>query len=368
MKFTCQTDIILKEIEYAINFIGQRSLLSINSNIYLQTESNILTIKSTDNKIGFFTTIPVETNEPGTTTVIGNKFLSILKTLPKTDLCFEEKDEKISIYSAIPTNKFKFNIKTLDATSFPQLQSTDSANFFTLAQRDFFDMIDKVAFSVCEDENRIFLTGTYLEKKDGELILVATDGKRMAMMKHGFEQEINDFIPVIIPVKFLNLLKLLGTGEGVFQLAVTPSTIFANINNHFIYSVLIGGQYPNYARIIPAQFSYECKVNISDMLSSLIRISQCVDAKSKRIYIEISKNGIMLSGENTEIGDGNEIIPCEYEGEDTKISFNYTFLLAPLKKMDGEQLKICFNSATSVMGIYPEPERDYFYIIMPMQN
>ena len=48
------------------------------------------------------------------------------------------------------------------------------------------------------------------------------------------------------------------------------------------------------------------------------------------------------------------------------IPFNYSFLQMPLKLMEGEDVKICFNSANTAMVVSPEPERDYLYVIMPM--
>ena len=60
------------------------------------------------------------------------------------------------------------------------------------------------------------------------------------------------------------------------------------------------------------------------------------------------------------------MVECEYDGPDTVIPFNYSFLQMPLKLMEGEDVKICFNSANTAMVVSPEPERDYLYVIMPM--
>ena len=52
MKFICQRDTILKEIEHANNFTSQRNALSISSNVLIENYQNLLTIKSTDTKLG----------------------------------------------------------------------------------------------------------------------------------------------------------------------------------------------------------------------------------------------------------------------------------------------------------------------------
>ena len=97
MKFICPKDTILKEVEYASNFTSQRNSLTISSNILLENYQNVLTIKGTDNKMGFLTSFPVFTDVPGATTVTCDKFLQVLKSLPSMDIEFSEEDGKLKI-------------------------------------------------------------------------------------------------------------------------------------------------------------------------------------------------------------------------------------------------------------------------------
>jgi len=367
MKFTVQRDTILKEVEHANNFTSQRNSLSMSSNILLENFNGRLTIKSTDNKLGFSTSFPVETEEPGATTVTCDRLLAILKSLPSTDINFVEEEDKLNI-SPVGQKKVKINLKTLPAENFPALLSAPDEAYFSLSQRDFFDMIEKTTFSVGVDESKFFMTGVYLEKKAGQLVMVATDGKRLSCIRKTFEQDIPDFQSAIINTKFLNLLTVIGEGEGLLSLAITPTHIFANINGHLVYSSLIKGQYPAYERVIPTAFNYECKAKRDDMVEALQRVSLLVEAASKKIYLDLDEGGILVSGDNTELGDAKEIVQCDYSGPEAKISFNYNFLITPLKKIESNFFKICYNTTSSAIAVYPEPERDYVFIIMPMHS
>lgn len=368
MKFTCQRDTILKEIEYANNFTSQRNSLTISSNILLENFNNILTIKSTDNKLGFTTSFPVATEIPGATTVTCDKFLAIVKNLPSSDIVFEDDNEKMAVYPVGDGKKIKFNIKTLPAERFPELLTIEESAYFSLSQRDFFDMISKTTFAVGTDEAKYFLTGVYLEKKDDLLVMVATDGKRLSCIKKKFEQQIPDFQSCIIPVKFLNIISSIGAGEGIFSLAITPSSIFASVNGHFIYSSLIIGGYPAYERVIPNDFTYRCKVNVAEMIEAVNRVSLFVDNSSKKIFFDINQDGILVSGESAELGDAKEIVQCEYNGPEAKISFNINFFRTPLTKIDTENFLLCYNTVTSAMAILSDPEKDFIFIIMPMHG
>ena len=365
MKFICQKDTILKEIEHANNFTSQRNALSINSNVLLENYQNTLTIKSTDTKMGFTTSFPVITEIPGATTVTCDKFQSILKALPSTDLVFNDESDMMNI-SVKNNTTISFNLKTIAADRFSTLLTCEEP-FFPISQRDFFDMIRKTSFSVGTDETKYFLTGVYMEKNaDGQLVLVSTDGKRLSISRKVFEQDIPEFKPCIMPIKFLNQLMAIGTGEGLLSLAISGGNIFAEVNGHSIYSSLITGTYPSYPRVIPTKLTDECKAKISALLDGVNQVALCVDSSSKKIFIELRQNGLLLSSENAEIGDAKIMVECEYDGPDTVIPFNYSFLQMPLKLMEGEDVKICFNSANTAMVVSPEPERDYLYVIMPM--
>ena len=45
---------------------------------------------------------------------------------------------------------------------------------------------------------------------------------------------------------------------------------------------------------------------------------------------------------------------------------NYTYLLSPLKVMDGEEARIEFSEPGRPFTVKSEPERDYLHVIMPM--
>lgn len=367
MKFICSCESIRQEIEYAIYFSAQKNALAIQSNVLLDNSNDLLVIKSTDGKVGFTSSIAIQTIVPGKTTVFCDKLLAVLKTMPSGNLEFSDEDKKLTIRPLESTMNINVNLKTIDASNFPELMSVDESLYFTLPQKDFNDMVDKTSFAVADDQNRKYLTGVYLEKRDKRLNMVATDGRRLAYVYRSFEQDIPEFPPAIIPVRFLQLLKTISLNEGIFSLAITPTNIFAQVGNRVIYSSLIVDNYPNYQRVIPKELQYDCKMRVDDLEKAISLISILVESKSKRIFVDLNTDGVMLSGENNEFGDSKQIIPCEYSGPEAKISFNFNLLLTPIKKMDSEYLKISYNTPTAAMIMSPEPDKDYLYVLMPMQ-
>ena len=239
-------------------------------------------------------------------------------------------------------------------------------DYFTVGQNLFFDMIDKTSYAVGHEESRFFLTGVYMEYKNDKLVMVATDGKRLNCVRRSFEQEIGAFVPSIVPVNFLNNLKMIGSGDGVLSLSFKNGYAFASIEGRYMYSLLITGNYPNYERVIPKSFEYKAVASTSEMLDAINLISVTIEMKSKKIIFEVNGDGIMVSGEDSD-GNSKNVVKCDYDGPEMKLSFNYNFLQDAIKKIESDDFAICFNNSNTAIGLLSEPESDYIFIIMPMQ-
>ena len=82
MKFTCNKEVLLKEVSIAQEIIASKNAILILSNIYLEANNNILIIKAKDLKVNFQTEVPVTVIESGSTTVYGDKFFGVISTFP----------------------------------------------------------------------------------------------------------------------------------------------------------------------------------------------------------------------------------------------------------------------------------------------
>jgi DNA polymerase-3 subunit beta len=365
MKFTCSKNSILKEIMIAQDIIASRNALSILSNVLLETSNNTLTIKATDLNVGFETRIPVETIDPGSTTLYCDKLLGILRSLPEGEIEIEQFEDKAVIRPLF--QKIDFKLRTINSDKYPEIRICDEHLYFSLSRDDLISMIDQTIFSVSDDSTRYFLNGVYMERSTDGLIMVSTDGRRLAYINKIMEHEIPSFKPVIIPPKFLNLIKKLCSREGLLEMAIQDNYIFARFDSHNIFSTLIDGQFPNYKRVIPENQKFQCIIDKEMFYDALNRVSLLVEQKSKRLFIDIDNNTVTLSSEESDIGKAKEEIPCEYFGEPVRLAVNYTYMMNPLKVMPGEQVNISFSEANRPISVSPFPEKDFFHIIMPMQ-
>jgi DNA polymerase-3 subunit beta len=367
MRFTFERNILLKEIAMANEIIISKNAISILSNIYFEAKDDSLTIKATDMKVNLETKVPVTVLESGSVTVYGDKFLGILNSVPEGEIEFEQIDNKINIKTS--AKKARFQLKSTASDKFPEF-SASGKEVFEIPIRDLKDMIEETIFAISHDETRYFMNGVYFEKSEDKFVMVATDGRRLAFISKIYDKssKIPDFPGIIIPPKILNIVLKRAGDEGMAGISITDKIIFIQFGSYKLSSVLIDGQFPNYKRVIPESQTRSFTVNRGEMLDALKRVSLLVEQKSHRLYLNLSPGVISVYCEESDIGNAREDIPCKYDGEEVTIALNYRYLEEPFKVMGTEEISVLFSDPNKTITILPVPEKDYFHIVMPMQQ
>lgn len=366
MKFIFDRDTMLKEISIAQEIISSKNALSILSNIFLSAENNSLIIKATDIKINFETKIPVEIEISGKTTVYCDKFISILNTLPQGDVEFIQDDINIVIRPI--TKKVKFQLKSMASDKFPEFSIDTDIKWIELPIEDFKEMINQTIFSVSYDQSRRFMNGIFFEKQEDNLIMVATDARRLSYIKKPLLNNTIDFENSIVPVKILSIILKRAPSEGMIEVAFSNKMIYIKIGHYYLSSVLIEGKFPDYKKVIPETQEKQLFINKKDLADALKRVGLLAEKKSGKLFFSISDGRLNLSAEEIDMGSAKEEIPIQYSGENIDIALNYSYIEDPIKIITTERIKIEFTNGDKVITVKAEPESDFLHIIMPMQK
>jgi DNA polymerase-3 subunit beta len=365
MKFTCEKNAFAREISFAQEIIASKNALSIMSNVLLEAFEGSLSIRATDIKVSFETSIPIDTAEQGIVTVFCDKLSGILSSIPEGEITLEQEDSKVIIKPTF--KKVRFQLKTIAGERFPELPQAENGVAFSIPSRELKGMIGQTIFSVSDDETRYFMNGVFFENTGEGLSLVATDGRRLSYVKKEFEAKVPNFRGVIVPPKVLSLLMKHAPDEGMIELVITEKSIFFHFGAYRISSLLIEGQFPNYQKVIPDSQKNRLLIRRLDLLDALRRVSIFVEQKSRRTIFTLSESSMIISSEESEIGAAREELPCRYEGPGAVIALNHRYVEEPLKVMDCEYVVIEFTEPNRAITISPEPSSDYFHIVMPMQ-
>src|SRR5256884_6907394 len=221
----------------------------------------------------------------------------------------------------------KFFLKILGwrKEEFPPLPKFENAKVVTMRQKDLHDGLRKTAYAILTDETRYVLNGVLFSFKENKLTLVATDGRRLAMLDIELEFPRSHEADIIVPTKAVTELQRLLKDDGEVKISVGSGQIAFDLNNTLLVSKLIEGNYPNYKQVIPSEAKERLTLERETFLNSLRRVSLLASDKSNSIKLNFSKNNIEITANTPEVGETTKSLPVAYKRRGFSDAFNSEF-------------------------------------------
>ena len=108
------------------------------------------------------------------------------------------------------------------------------------------------------------------------MTLVATDGRRLAMVENDLEFPSSHETDFIMPTKAVQELSRLLGSEGDTVLRLSDNQICFEVGDSIIVSKLIEGNYPNYRQVIPGEAKERMTIGREALLETARRVSFAV--------------------------------------------------------------------------------------------
>lgn len=362
MKLAVEKDVLLEALQKVQSIVGQRSTLPILSNVLLKAEGDTVSLTTTDMEVCVKTGASAEISDPGGTTLPARRFFSICRELPAGQVEIEVDAKDVATIRSGPSF---FKLVGLPEEEFPPLPEFEESAVYTVDQDVFRDMLQKVVYASSTDETRYILNGALLSFADEKLTVVATDGRRLALVEQEVEFPEEAQRGLVVPTKTLNeLVKTLGD-EGVLRIRVSETQIAFDFDRILIISKLIEGTYPNFQQVIPAQCEERVAIDRETMLNAVRRVALLTDDQTASIHLKFGKNKLELVTTSAEIGEARETVPVKYDGKEINIAFNPGFLMAPLRHLDSDEIFIELSDELSPGVI--KTNVPFLYVLMPIR-
>ena len=128
------------------------------------------------------------------------------------------------------------------------------------------------------------------------------------------------------------------------------------------------GEFLNYRKSIPENFKFELKVEKSEFLSSIDRVSLIVSDKNTSPVRMTIGDGSIDCLCVTPIGRAEDVCTCEGDGQGMQIGFNDRYMKDALKAASSDELLICLNTPSSPCIIKAaDGSRNFEYMILPVR-
>jgi DNA polymerase-3 subunit beta len=362
MKLESSKDVLVNGITTTQNAISIRSTLPILSNILLETIKDKLIIIGTDLDIGIVTNVPVNVSMEGSITVPAKKFLDIIKELPEAPVIISVRKNNMV---HIVCENAQFKIMGMPKDDFPKLPEFKDKDSVKLNQSLFKTMLNMTSFAISRDETRYILNGVYMIIKKNSIKMVATDGRRLALIEREIELPKAIDKKIIIPMKAVQELLRNLKEDGDLSISFGDNQVMFDLGNSIIISRLIEGEFPNYEQVIPKEIEYKIIVDREKFLLATKRASLLTSQDSQGIRIDIEKDKMVISKQSPDIGEAREELDVEYKGSPFSIGFNPHYIMDVLKNLNEQSVGFELENPEKP-GVIRTKDK-YVYVVLPMQ-
>jgi DNA polymerase-3 subunit beta len=369
MEITVNKFDLLKELTATQGVVERKTTIPILSNFLFEAAGDKLTITATDLDLSLRTSCPAKVKKEGSCTIPARKLYDYVKLLPDGDITIKLLENHwVNIRSGRSNTKM-VGMARSNFPSLPVFPTTGMVKVPSLALRT---MIGKTIFAISNEESRYTLNGALLVLKPESLVMVSTDGHRLAHIeRQGGKYEISGEMKTLVPKKAMSELYSLlqSTDAEDIEFAKDESTLFFRIGGRLLTSRQLTGQFPNYEAVLPKDNDKSVTIRTDEFMQAIQRVAQFADERSQAIKVRLEKDELRISSSSTETGESEDSIVTAYTGETVTIGFNSQYLIEFLKAAGTDEVRLEFKNAQSAGQLRPETGEEfrYRYVVMPMR-
>ena len=362
MKFKVLRSKFIEGLKSVQNIVAGKGSLPILQNVMIEGRGNSIKLTTTDLDISIKSEVECEVTEEGVTTLpVKLLFTSITKAAEGEITVECDAQER----ATIKAGSARFRLQGMPGSEFPSIPEEGEAYIYTVPQATIREMLRKTAYAASQDDTRRTLKGVLMSFKDEKLTMVATDGRRLALVESELEFPKAAEKDIVLPSKAVAELQRSLSSEGDVSIMVKKSQICFTVASVQIYSKLMDDTYPNYRQVIPKECAEQISIDRQLLLNALDRASVMTMDEAHSTKLIFEANCLTVTSAASDIGEAKDEVPIKYAGEKIEIMFNPTYVMDPLKAIDDDEVTIGLNNGHSPAVI--RCSIPFLYVLMPLR-
>jgi DNA polymerase-3 subunit beta len=315
-----------------------------------------LSFYATDLELALASRCPAAVRFPGAVVLPVARFLSMVEQFPDADVNIEQAGSQV----VVRCGAFTTRMSTLSIADFPK-QEAPSGEVHTLDAAALVQMITRTRYAISATSAKHVLQGALLKLTEAGAVMVATDGKRLALATAahaGIAEE------VIVPMKALDVIEG-QSGFGQLELRVGKNHLFFTINGRTLTSRTFAGKFPKYDGIIPKDNTKVVTADRQGLTAALRRVTLAAE-ENNAVNVTIESGTLSLFSQSSGLGSADEGMVVAYDGPPLKVCVNGNYMLDFLNVAGERDVVIRFKDAKSAMRI--EDTDAHVGVIMLMRS
>ena len=370
MEFTVNRADLVRELGLSQGVVEKRTTIPILSNILVETSDDRITLTATDLELGIRCSAPAKVKKAGAGTIPAKRLFDHVRLLDG-DIHFKIADNH---WASITSGRSRTRIAGMSRESYPELPSPGE----TIAQipaKLFGVMIAETIFAISNEESRFTLNGALMVLRADALVMVTTDGHRLAMVERAMDLGGANFRALVPRKAMAELSRLIGEADAdaTIQFSANDNHLFFQVGSRLLISRKLSGNFPDYERVLPKDERHSVTLTRDGFRQVIERVAQFSDERSHAVRVNVGGGELKVHSSQADTGESEDSIPVDYNGAAVEIGFNATYVLDFLKACPESKVAFLFKDAASAGELRPEGADDtplgydYRYVIMPMR-
>ena len=370
MEFTASKSQLARELNVIQGVVERKNTIPILSNLLLEVDNVTLRISATDLELSVRVTCPAKVGKEGSGAVPAKRLVEIVRSLPDAEIRFKSLENH---WVQVTCERSSFKLVGMAKDNFPTLPEIPKA-LANIPSSALISMIQKTIFAISNEESRYTLNGALLMLKPEKVMMVATDGHRLALVERqvevgGLKNELRVLIPKKAMSELLRILAELSGGVPV-EFSKDDNHLFFSAGGRVLMSRVLTGQFPNYEAVLPRENNRIVEIDKDVVAAAVRRVALLADERSRAIRVQFDKDRLEIFSSSGDYGEAHETLDAQYQSEALQIGFNYQYLLDFLNVVDGGgKVRMEFKDEQSAGQFRPvgDESYQYRYVVMPMR-
>lgn len=366
MKFSCDKNQLNDMITMVSRAVSTKTTMPLLEGILIEATLENLTFTGYNLSMAIRTTTSdVDLIEDGRIVLNAKLFGDIVRKLP-SDLVYLECDSELR--TTIKCGRAVFNLIANAADEYPTLPEVEKEREIQIPSATLKSMIAQTIFAVSENEAKPIHTGCLFETEGTRLNVIAVDGYRLSVRREELPDAPEANFKFVVPGSSLREIeRVLNENDDPISIFPGDKHILFLIGDTTMISRLIDGEFLNYRAAIPTNFEHVVKVDRSDLITCVERVSLIVSEKLKNpVRMSFDGDTVKMSC-ITAIGKSYDECAIDGSIQDLEIGFNNRYLLDALRAAVGDTVQISLKGALNPMVITPLEGDSYTYLVLPVR-
>ena len=369
MEFKIERECILGGLKKIQGVAEKSSVVPLASSLLIEAEEKRIVIRATNFEVGIITEHDANVKRKGKAVIDARKVFEIFKELPAGESHIEKKENG---WIEISHEKnILFNISGVEEEEFPKVEIEEKMNFSEVCAKGILELIRSTIYATSYDRTRGALMGILVEKKEGTIRMVATDGHRLALAEReilkgeSFDLKKNVVIPERGAREIKRMVEEMEENEKV-KIGFGEKSVVFKTEEETLVIRLIDADFPNYSKVIPEGIKKKVFLKRKEMVESLRRVELVAEEETKAVKLSFKEGKLDITSRKIGFGDAREEVGIEYEGEPIEIGLNGKYIMDVLNALDDEEVFFGINDEKTPMIVKGKSKENILAVVMPI--